>query len=209
MEEVLLRFSHLTRSIFQKLDNFSLIRCREVNISWQNIIDLQREISIRRIQKLTKCSQKSVKNILRRKNIKDLTFLANQIQNIYTDKYPLHLAARRGLLEVCSLILDNLKKKNPENVVGYTPLHFAAENGHHEVCCLILEKVQKKNPKDPWTGWTPLHYAAKNGHSKTCQLILQNVHAKNPKNSEGSTPLQLAAEYGHMEAYQVIETQTL
>ena len=39
MEVLIQRFPHLPEQIFQKLDNKSLVRSREVKISWQNLID--------------------------------------------------------------------------------------------------------------------------------------------------------------------------
>ena len=39
MENLILRFSHLVIQIFEKLDNKSLTKCREVRKSWQKFID--------------------------------------------------------------------------------------------------------------------------------------------------------------------------
>ena len=39
MEALMLRYPHLPEQIFQKLDNESLFKSREIARSWQNIID--------------------------------------------------------------------------------------------------------------------------------------------------------------------------
>ena len=39
MEVLIGRFPHLAEQIFQKLDDKSLVKSREVKISWQNLID--------------------------------------------------------------------------------------------------------------------------------------------------------------------------
>ena len=44
MEEVLLRFCHIGKQIFEELDNGSLTKCREVNESWRGFIDVENEI---------------------------------------------------------------------------------------------------------------------------------------------------------------------
>ena len=48
MEEVHLRFSHITEQIFEKLDNNGLSKCRKVSIVWQDIVDDQKEIWMRK-----------------------------------------------------------------------------------------------------------------------------------------------------------------
>ena len=41
MEEILLRFGHLAKHIFEISDNETLTRCREVGRSWKNLIDFE------------------------------------------------------------------------------------------------------------------------------------------------------------------------
>ena len=50
MEEVLFRFSHLSEEIFDKLDNESLARCREVSKAWCTYLDGQRFLQIRKME---------------------------------------------------------------------------------------------------------------------------------------------------------------
>ena len=116
MEEAFSRFPHLPEQILEKLDNVGLTKCRKVSTSWKNMID-QKEVSIRKIQIKTKCSQESVKNILRKKNIVNLTALANRVHEIYRNKYmpPLHFAAQNGHLEAFQLMLENVQHKNTKD----------------------------------------------------------------------------------------------
>ena len=54
---------------------------------------------------------------------------------------PLHVAADRGQLEICKLVINNVEDKNPPNLKeGATPLHLAATQGHVEICKFILNK---------------------------------------------------------------------
>ena len=39
MQDLMLKFPHLPEQIFQKLDNESLFKSREVSESWKNVID--------------------------------------------------------------------------------------------------------------------------------------------------------------------------
>ena len=50
MEELFLRFSHLTESIFDHLDNKSLANCRLINKTWCNYLDTQKLLQIRIIR---------------------------------------------------------------------------------------------------------------------------------------------------------------
>ena len=88
----------------------------------------------------------------------------------------LHVAARKGLLEVCQLIIDSVQDKNPFDEDSKIPLHFAAKEGHLEVCQLTLNNVEDKNPAVDSCGLQmPLHEAAAAGRLEICHLILETV----------------------------------
>ena len=112
----------------------------------------------------------------------------------------------KGHLDICQLIISNVKDKNPADDFGYTPLHLAISGGHLEVCMLIVESVKDKNPGDNF-GNTPLHWAADLGHFLICQLMLDNAKDKNPKNNLGSTPLHYAAAKGNVDFDNSFQTQ--
>lgn len=140
----------------------------------------------------TKYSQffdlKTIKNILElesEKNPKDIE-----------GNTPLHLAARKGNLEVFLLIKEKVEDINPKNGHDNTPLHRAALS--HEICAkqiveMIIQNVVEKNPKNV-IGITPLHNAALNGRLDIFQLLFDNVTNKNPIDDKGETPLHKAAD---------------
>ena len=53
MEEVLLRFPHIGKKIFEELDNERLMKCREVNESWRGFIDGEKIVPFRIIKSLS------------------------------------------------------------------------------------------------------------------------------------------------------------
>ena len=136
--------------------------------------------------------------ILRKSDSSQAFILADNVKTVYKmggifnnqDRpNPFSFAAKKGFLEICEMIMENMDEKNPKGDWGVTPLHRAAENGKLEVCKLILENLLcnremckryqcDKNPKND-NYFTPLHMAGMIGHLEVCKLIIENV-CKNP-----------------------------
>ena len=89
-------------------------------------------------------------------------------------KTPLHVAAEKGHLKICQLIISKIDHNHPRDSDGQIPLHLAADNGHFKVCKMFMRMLEDKNPADGM-GWTVLHNAASNGHRKVCQMIMENI----------------------------------
>ena len=119
-------------------------------------------------------------------------------------------AIKKGRLDVCRLIVENVKGCLLSDAeTGWAPFHDAALRGETEICRLLLDHVDyagysAKIPVDCF-GWTPLHAAARNGHTETFRLIMSNVDDKNPSwEHDGVTPLHEAAKEGHAEICRLI-----
>ena len=114
---------------------------------------------------------------------------------------PLHIAALKGHLETCELIIAcKVKDKNPATNNGYTPLCLAVQKNYIKICDLLLKNVKNKLPITSQE-LTPFHAAAHLGHLEICKLFLQNLSEKDklPTNSNGLTPFHEAAGEGHIE----------
>merc|ERR1719367_187457 len=108
---------------------------------------------------------------------------------------PLHDAALGGHLDVLQFLLQfNEQDTNPAESDGKTCLHLAAQNGHLNIIKYYKEELNYENinprrvSKDEFNGWTSL------------QVVMYIFEGeKNPQNTNGVTPLHLAAENGHLE----------
>ena len=87
--------------------------------------------------------------------IKEKTGL-NEVSKNNLGLTPFHIAAFNNRLNLCKVIIEKIRDKNPGCNQGGTPLHGAASMGHLKVCELIMEKLQEKNPGCK-KGVTPLH----------------------------------------------------
>ena len=220
MEEVLLRFGHLGQNIFEKLDDLTLLKCKEVTRTWKTFIDFEKIVVLKVVEIKSNAPRVSIKKILHRLDSDSAKQFADDVCQIYgrfpsgtgeinpwnsPDSTLLHDAIRNEHWLICELIIGNILDKNPTVVPrvsvtnSVTLFHLAAENGEIELCKLIIPHINVKNPKNS-NGWTPLHFAAKKGHIEICRLILNTLtEDKNPKCHHGATPLHLAARYGHLE----------
>ena len=216
MENIFLRFPHLSEAIFDNMDNQSLFTCMNVSRIWHQYLENQKFIFIRSMAKFVKDNngpfnnegaEKSWDRIIKKCNFETIVELKGALNQhlksedswLYYDFGPLHIVAHVGNTLLYRKIMRFSEDINPKNGrPGMTPLHMAAFNGHIEICKIIIDKIVDKNPKDN-SDWTPLHKAAGNGHVEVCKLILEKVEDKNPHALNGRTPLHVAAGEGHFE----------
>lgn len=79
---------------------------------------------------------------------------------------------------------------------GESPLMMAALKGRLELARRLIERKAEVNKP----GWTPLHYAATNADAVSLpmtRLLLEHHAYIDAESPNGSTPLMMAAHYGH------------
>ena len=82
----------------------------------------------------------------------------------------LHHAVRLGIPEVCKIIIEFTKDKNPKGKGGLTPYHCASWSGNLEICQIVSKYIPEKNPVDDCER-TPLYYAERNGYSQVAEFL--------------------------------------
>ena len=205
-----LRFPQLAESIFDSVDNLSLVRCREIDRNWNNFLTAPKFLLIRKIfkkfenhhKKSWKCTEiwmYFTKN-LQTSDVLQLELACSKFCSENSKNYgsELHCNAEHYSSE-----LDSEDQDLPSwNLYCITPIHIAAGTGNLVLLKTLVRKVNKIQAKDDYRR-TPLHYAAMHGHLETCQFIMQKINDKNPRgwflqDIYRRTPLYFAAENGHL-----------
>ena len=86
---------------------------------------------------------------------------------------PLHIACRRGNLEIVVLFFEDPTDSfdiRARNKNGQTPLHLACENGNIDIVRLLCNILNNVNDKDN-NGNTPLHVACINGYYNVVEIL--------------------------------------
>lgn len=105
----------------------------------------------------------------------------------------LHMAARRGHLEILEMLLGYNAEVDCVDDFGKTPLHFAIEGGHTTVAKMLLEHGSDKSLVTT-DGDTPLHVAASRGHLDIVETLLFFGADIESKDNKERTPLCCAIE---------------
>ena len=172
MEEVNLRFQHISEQIFGCLDNESLANCQEVCRSWNNFLDGQKFLharvileSVRKYHEVGK-SWFQVFNKCKTKTIVDLRIA---VEHLYQGL--VIFASYTGTFHFVYYYKYLSTVKKPKILQCVSPLLVAAAFGQLTLFDDILQKVESKFPIDGF-GRSTLHYAAMNDHLNIYESIV-------------------------------------
>lgn len=105
------------------------------------------------------------------------------------------LAMREDSNRVFDLLLaDPRTKLDTSAFNGDNALMIACYKGNEQAVLKLL----KKGAKVDKNGWTPLHYAAANGNNNIVKMLLVRDAFVNAASPNGTTPVMMAAEAGHI-----------
>ena len=85
---------------------------------------------------------------------------------------PLHLAARRGSLDIVRLLLQSGADPNAVDHRGWTSLHHGSDAGCVDIVQLLLTNGSDVNAASGNNGNTPLRFAVKKGYLGTVRALL-------------------------------------
>ena len=105
------------------------------------------------------------------------------------------LAMREDSNRVFDLLLaDPRTKLDTSAFNGDNALMIACYKGNEQAVLKLLKKGAKVNKN----GWSPLHYAAANGNNNIVKMLLVRDAFVNAASPNGTTPVMMAAEAGHI-----------
>ena len=124
---------------------------------------------------------------------------------------PLHIATILGEFDVCKLIIEKSKDGNSttspvldEYENDDTAYEMALQKGSTKLCKLFLEDIKERDPEHEFNKHA-LHWTAYHGRLDLCRMLIAELDDKNPKKSDhGTTPLHMAAMYGHFNVCDLI-----
>ena len=130
----------------------------------------------------------------------------------FSGQSTLHLAAKRGHLNIVSLLLSRGSEVNDTDILGQSALHLAASNNYPAVIDLLISKGAIVYLKD-LCGRTALHLAAANGCVDVVKILIEFIaegsevgqdDGRDAVDTMGRTPLHLAIEGGWEEVVAVL-----
>jgi ankyrin repeat protein len=229
LDDFLLRHPSLSETIFDILDDKTLVKCRLMNKIWCDSIDEQRNTWIKMIQskyskKHLSIFQKDWRKVFHRTPIEFVKELALTVKRKFKGDSignhglkPLHFAAMSGNLELYTFINAKVENKFPmmefeTGIARYlvevkTPLDFASEYGHLEIVRYIIRNVDVQNIDNPYA-LRSLCYAAKNGHIEVYKYLDEHFQGQEFKENEKKDALQyslwIATLNGHLDVVKYI-----
>ena len=219
MEEVNLRFQHISEQIFNCLSNSTLTNCQEVCRSWNDLLIGKKFLQTRIILKTVKKTHKVGKSwfeVFKKCNTKTITDLRIAVEHLYhgvfasyrkdIDLSPLHVAAAFGQLTLFNDILHKVENQFPLNDIGWSPLYFAAKFDHLHIYESILAFNKNVFPLSTIDLTKVLNVAAFHNSLKVCRYIVENNSDQIFWNNNSSVTkiLIVAAFRGHVKIYKMI-----
>ena len=136
MEEVLARFPYLGDKIFQNLDSYSLIRCKEVSRTWENFMKVEKSCYLRIIQWYTYRPKSLVRKIVQQFGA--AIIVVSILREIFGSKRALPL----GWEENCMPPIERVAKKN-----WWGQVTAAATEGRKYYMNHITQSTQWEDPR--------------------------------------------------------------
>jgi hypothetical protein len=116
---------------------------------------------------------------------------------------PIHVAARKGHVDVLALLLEHGAYVDSRSVYNQTPLSWAAVEGEVDAGQYLLDCGADIDVRNDFHA-TPLYLAARNGHIGFVRLLLERRPMIDARDDRGRTPLHQAVEWGKIQTARLL-----
>lgn len=117
---------------------------------------------------------------------------------------PLYIAAENGDYAIVEQLLSKNADPNLQGGVEVTALNAAVWSGSLEIVKLLVDNGAFLNPKIQYYGGNALGAACAYGNREIAEFLLQKGCSVTERDSEGSSPLEIAAAGGHAEIVELL-----
>lgn len=153
------------------------------------------------LSKLIRTKESKLAEALLYGNYNEALILAQKIRTVrsysyYRDEKVLDLAAKKGYLEVCELLIDKGAEINIQDWEGWSTLHKTCQKSHPYVVQLLLDRGAQVDLQTN-NGETALMIASSHGYSAIVKLLLDRGAKVDLQANNGETALMVASKYGH------------
>ncbi len=114
-----------------------------------------------------------------------------------------HRAARKGFLEIVTILLAHGASLKTKDRRGRTALYCAIAGKNLEIAKLLISLGADCMTRDN-NNQTLLHRAARGGFLEGIRLLLAQGASVNTKDSRGNTPLHCASQFGHIDTIDLL-----
>lgn len=142
---------------------------------------------------------------LEKGNIEKAISIKNQCRSIILAEFEngqtaLHIAATNSQVKMMEWLKHNGVDSTKKDVIGQTAVHKAAINGRKDAFLAVRFLIKRGHRHDDIDNahCAPLHYVAKAGNLLLVKLLTFNFPNRPGLNANGLSPLDLAAEKGHV-----------
>ena len=116
---------------------------------------------------------------------------------------PLHLASRKGHVDVARMLVGLGADMSVQDKDGRTPLHLASSRDRVDVARMLVESGADVSAQDK-DGSTPLHLASSRDRVDVARMLVELGADLSVQDKDGSTPLHLASSRGHVDVARML-----